>query len=92
MIPFTEWARQHNFKAFLGESGWDGKQSNPQPNVEGDALLSYMDQNKNIWLGYTYWAAGPWWGDYMYSIEPSGLKESSPVDANQLSVILKHLQ
>lgn len=92
LAAFTAWARQHHFKGFLGEAGWDGKTSNPQANAEGDALLGYMDQNKDVWIGYTYWAAGPWWGSYMYSIEPTGLKTSAPTDANQLSVVLKHLQ
>ena len=23
-----------------------------------------------MWQGGTYWAAGPWWGNYMYSAEP----------------------
>jgi endoglucanase len=92
LVDFTAWAKQHHFKAFLGEFGWDGNPANLQANIEGDALLSYMDQNKDVWVGYTYWAAGPWWGKYMYSVEPSGLKEGAPVDKNQMSVLLKHLQ
>jgi endoglucanase len=91
MVAFTEWAKQHHFKAFLGEAGWDGNPANTQANVEGDALLSYMDQNKDVWIGYTYWAAGPWWHNYMYSVEPAGLKEGAPVDRNQMSVLAKHL-
>ncbi len=24
-----------------------------------------------VWLGWSYWAGGPWWTrDYMYSVEP----------------------
>jgi endoglucanase len=92
LVAFTDWAKQHNYKAFLGEFGWDGNPSNTQANIEGDALLSYMDQNKDVWIGYTYWAAGPWWKNYMYSIEPAGLKQDAPVDANQLSVLTKHMQ
>jgi len=92
LVDFTTWAKQHNFKAFLGEFGWDGNPANTQANIEGDALLSYMDQNKDVWIGYTYWAAGPWWGKYMYSVEPTGLKEGAPVDKNQLPILVKHLQ
>jgi endoglucanase len=29
-----------------------------------------MDAHADVWQGATYWAGGPWWGDYMYSIEP----------------------
>jgi endoglucanase len=92
MEEFTTWAMGHHFKAFLGESGWDGNPSNTQANIEGDALLSSMDQNKDVWIGYTYWAAGPWWNKYMYSLEPAGLKEGAPVDRNQMTVLTKHLQ
>ncbi len=92
LVDFTTWAKEHHFQAFLGEFGWDGNPANPQANIEGDAILSYMDQNKDVWIGYTYWAAGPWWNKYMYSVEPAGLKEGAPVDKNQMSVLSKHLQ
>jgi len=92
LVEFTGWAKQHNFKAFLGEFGWDGNPSDAQAAIEGDALLSYMDQDKDVWIGYTYWAAGPWWKNYMYSVEPTGLKEGAPVDRNQISILTKHLQ
>lgn len=23
------------------------------------------------WTGAVWWSAGPWWGDYMYSVEPT---------------------
>jgi len=91
MVDFTTWAKQHHFKALLGECGWDGNSANPQANIEGDAILSYMDQNRDVWIGYTYWSAGPRWGKYMYSVEPTGLKENTPVDKSQMSVLLKHL-
>ncbi len=64
---FTEWARAHKAHAFLGEFA-----STAQCLREGAALVTYMAANKDVWIGWTYWAAGPWWGDYMYSIEPRG--------------------
>jgi len=91
LVPFTTWAKQHHVKAVLGEFGWDGKAANKQANIEGDAMLGYMDQNKDVWAGYTYWSAGPWWGPYMYSVEPTALSSGSPVDKNQMSVLIKHL-
>jgi len=33
--------------------------------------LSYMASNSDVWVGWTWWAAGPWWGSYMFSVEPS---------------------
>jgi endoglucanase len=89
---FTKWARTKHVKAFLGESGWDGNPSNAQAEMEGEALLGFLDQNRDVWTGYTIWAAGPLWGNYMYSVEPKGLKEGHPIDSQQMKIILQHLQ
>jgi endoglucanase len=35
-------------------------------------MLTYVEANSDVWSGWTWWAAGPWWGSYMYSIEPNG--------------------
>jgi len=35
-----------------------------------DGMLTYMQQHTGAWQGVTYWAGGPWWGNYMFSIEP----------------------
>lgn len=45
-----------------------------------------MNTNADVWLGWTYWAAGPWWGDYMYTLEPSDGK-----DRPQMGIISKYL-
>ena len=34
--------------------------------------LGHLESNADVWSGWTWWAAGPWWGSYMYSLEPSG--------------------
>ena len=33
-------------------------------------MLNYMEDNSDVWKGAMWWAAGPWWGDYMFSYEP----------------------
>jgi endoglucanase len=33
--------------------------------------LAYMQTNGDVWMGAIWWAAGPWWGDYIYNMEPS---------------------
>jgi endoglucanase len=33
-------------------------------------MLQYMQTNNNVWIGWTWWAAGPWWDEYMYTLEP----------------------
>lgn len=33
--------------------------------------LNHLKSNASVWLGWTWWAAGPWWGDYPFTLEPS---------------------
>lgn len=69
LVDFTAWARQHHAMGFLGEMGWA---ATPSAQTEGRALIAYMAENRDVWRGWTYWAAGPWWGEYMFSVEPKG--------------------
>lgn len=64
----TEWLKTNNKKAFLGEFA-GGVNSDCETAVKG--MLSYMSENSDVWLGAEWWAAGPWWGTYMYSLEPT---------------------
>ncbi|MDB4945706.1 MAG: hypothetical protein JWP97_5240 [Labilithrix sp.] len=80
---FTEWLHTNHKRAMLGEFGV----ANNATCLAGlDDMLAYMGKNEDVWAGYTYWSAGPWWGSYMYSIEPK-----NGVDAPQMTVLLKHL-
>ncbi len=67
LAGFTEWARQHGYRGFLGEFGWA---DSPEAHAEGEALLAHMSENRDVWIGGTYWAGGPWWGDYSLAITP----------------------
>lgn len=68
LTPVTEWARQHGKRAFLGEIGVGPGQ------ICLDALdrvLRFMNENDDVWLGWTYWAGGAWWSkDYFTSVQP----------------------
>jgi endoglucanase len=33
-------------------------------------MLAFVAENSDVWAGALWWAAGPWWGDYMFSVEP----------------------
>lgn len=72
---FTNWARAHHARGFLGEFGFAGS---PEGLKEGADLLAYMRANRDVWHGWTYWAAGAWWGDYMFSVEPGKAGEDKP--------------
>lgn len=80
---FTQWLRQNQKRGFLGEFG--GSSNNTCLSALDD-LLTYLEKNKDVYLGWTYWAAGPWWGDYMFSIEPAPGKKIP-----QMDVLSRHL-
>jgi endoglucanase len=84
LVAFTAWARQNHKRAFLGEFGWA---DTPQAHNEGRDLVSYTAANKDVWLGFAYWAGGPWWGDYMFTIEPKG-----GVDREQMRILRQYLR
>ena len=67
LAAFTQWARAHRKRAYLGEFGFA---DTPQARTEARAMLSYMARNADVWKGWTAWSAGRWWGDYPFSLEP----------------------
>ncbi|WP_075214537.1 glycoside hydrolase family 5 protein [Mongoliimonas terrestris] len=72
---FTDWARANKVKGFLGEFGFA---SHKDGLTEGRAMLQYMSDNRDVWIGWSYWAAGAWWGDYHFSVEPDGRTGDKP--------------
>lgn len=67
LAAFTEWCRKRGAKAFLGETAVPATE---EGRVAIRNLLLHLRQNADVWLGFAWWAAGPWWGDYMFSLEP----------------------
>jgi endoglucanase len=63
----TQWLQSNGKLGFLGEFA-GGANSVCQSAITG--MLSYMEQNSDVWLGASWWAAGPWWGTYFASMEP----------------------
>ncbi|PGH04213.1 hypothetical protein AJ80_08558 [Polytolypa hystricis UAMH7299] len=63
----TQWLKDNGKVGFMGEFA-GGPNSVCQSAVDG--LLSYMHANSDVWLGASWWAAGPWWKNYMFSMEP----------------------
>lgn len=80
---FTNWLRANGKKGFVGEFA-TGTSATCLADL--DAALTYLDQNSDVYLGWTYWAAGPLWGSSWYSIEPSGT-----TDKAQMTVLARHL-
>jgi endoglucanase len=63
----TLWARENKVRLLLGEFG-AGANATCQAAVT--SMLDYMQQHPDVWIGWAWWAGGPWWGDYFSSIEP----------------------
>ena len=84
LTAITEWAEATGNKLFLGEFG---VASDPTSLTALNNMLGYMAQHTDVWEGGTYWAAGAWWGNYMYSVEPT-----NGVDKPQMGVLDQYVQ
>ncbi|OQE24002.1 hypothetical protein PENFLA_c010G02765 [Penicillium flavigenum] len=67
VVAATQWLKDNGKRAFLGEFA-GGANSVCQSAVTG--MLDYLQENSDVWVGASWWSAGPWWGNYMYSFEP----------------------
>jgi len=84
LVSFTNWLRTNGKKGFLGEFA-GGNNSTCNQGITN--MLAYIQSNADVWSGWTWWAAGPWWGGYRYTIEPS-----NGVDDPKLTNILPYLK
>ncbi len=83
---FTQWARVNRQRGFLGEFGGGG---DALCLTELDAMLTFVAANRDVWLGWTCWAGGPWWNrNYPLSLEPEDLHQ--PTDRPQMAVLRRH--
>jgi endoglucanase len=75
LVPVTDWLQQNNYTAFLSEFG-AGANSACDQTVNN--TLKWLEQHEEF-IGWTYWAAGPLWGDtYFLSVEPGiGVESNS---------------
>lgn len=81
--PFVEWLKKNKQLGFIGEFGAG---ANGVCLEALSALARSMLDNRDVLLGWTYWAAGPWWpADYFTRIEPG------KIDAPQMSALLPYL-
>ena len=67
LAPFVKWLRDHGKKGFVGEfAGAD----NPTCNAAVTDMLTYMMASSDVLVGWLWWAAGPMWNDYIFTLEP----------------------
>ena len=81
VTPFVNWLQSNSLHGFIGEYGVPADDSRWLTALNN--FLSYLKVNC---VNGTYWAGGPWWGNYILSIEPS-----LGVDKPQLSTLINHL-
>ncbi len=83
LVAFTTWLRDNGKRGFLGEFGAG---SNAACDAALDDLLGYVEAQSDVWIGWTWWAGGPWWGNYFMTLEPT-----DGVERPQMSVLERHL-
>lgn len=93
---FTQWLKNNNRRGFLGEFAVANATIGSDASQIGDEalenMLDHMDSNDDVWLGWTWWAGGPWWGEYMFTSEPANLgKPTQGPDRPVMSVLGPHL-
>jgi endoglucanase len=83
LASFTAWLRANGKRGFLGEIG---AAANATCDAAIDATLAHIDANSDVYIGWVWWSAGPWWGSYFMTLEPQG-----SVDAPQFATLAGHL-
>lgn len=78
---FVDWLKKYNLRGFIGEYGIPD--NDVRWNEVLNRFLSYLQEHN---INGTYWAAGPWWGDYFMSITPQ-----DSLDRPQMAVVEKYL-
>ncbi|KAI0445530.1 glycoside hydrolase family 5 protein [Xylaria telfairii] len=63
----TAWLKANHKKAIIGETAGG---ANPQCIAALQGMLGHMADNSDVWAGWLWWGAGPWWGNYIYGMEP----------------------
>jgi endoglucanase len=63
--PFVEWLKQRDRRGIITEFGVPNNDARWLELVQ--ELLAYLAKERIPW---TYWAGGPWWGNYPLSTEP----------------------
>jgi len=78
----TGWLKEQNARGLLGEFGG----SKEQACLDGlRAMVEFMDENREQWLGWTYWAAGEWWPES----EGNNIQPTAKGDRPQLHAVMK---
>jgi endoglucanase len=97
LTNFTNWLKTHNRKGFLGEFAVANSTIGDGTEQVGDEvidnMLGYMEENSDVWIGWTWWAAGPWWGEYLFTLEPANIGQTNQgPDRAAMAVLQDHVK
>jgi endoglucanase len=81
---FTGWLKQGGFRGYLGEFGAPGK---PRCIASLKAMVDVVEENKDVWTGWSYWAAGDWWPE----TEALNIQPTKDGDRPQLAALMPTL-
>ena len=81
---FTSWLHAHGKRGFLGEFGAG---ANATCLTALDVMLTHLENNADVYLGWTTWVAGPW----IPSDDVVRLDPPAGVDVPQMNVLEAHL-
>ncbi|MGV1759028.1 glycoside hydrolase family 5 protein [Rhizobium sp. A22-96] len=80
----TDWLRKNGKRGFLGEFGVAANDGC----LDGlKQVLDVLNTNSDVWLGWSYWAAGDWWP----LEEPLNIQPHNGRDKPQLKVLVEGL-
>lgn len=68
LMAVTDWLRDQDKQGFLGEFAGA---NNIDCEQSVSSSLEFMRDNSDVWLGWSWWAAGPEWGEYIFTLEPT---------------------
>ncbi|MBO1361555.1 glycoside hydrolase family 5 protein [Acetobacter sacchari] len=80
LSSFADWLAEHHARGLLGEFAVG---RNAQCLDDLKTAMAYVNSRPYVWYGWTYWAGGSRWGEYMYTLEPT----KTGVDRPQMSVL-----
>lgn len=78
LAPFLSWLRANKKKGFIGEFAGG---NNATCKTAITDMVSFMNAQSDVLMGWLWWAAGPAWGNYTFTLEPkvsSGVTTDSP--------------
>ncbi|QRM56779.1 glycoside hydrolase family 5 protein [Sinorhizobium sp. BG8] len=77
---FTAWLRKNGKRGFLGEFGGA---ANTDCLTGLARMTAVVNENSDVWTGWTYWAAGDWWP----ASEPLNIQPTKDGDRLQLKAL-----